>query len=496
MAIIRLAWEDKMDEENLNRVSGLSPAQTADSRQRLASISPDDGKYAQESLRAFLTPEAEWRACAKVQRELLAVRVEFGQAKAEHLAEVDKALEQIDPLNMALLEEQVTKHDQLAVLEELGRYIRNETKALLHPGTTSYDVVDTARSWLFRECWEKCLSPQIARVGLKLCELARTFEDVLQVGRTHLQKTSPVPFGLTFSGYAARIAERHQRCDAAFKALKGKVAGIVGTGSSVAMVIGPGKALEFERQVLARFGLEPDYTATQVVQKERLADVGNALSTLMHVLGDFADDMRILYSSDVNEVTSRDAKKRLGGSSADAAKNNPINWENIAGKVAVVESGMRVLYAMINTDLQRDLRSSVQGRYQPQGMMAEVMESFVRAERALNQLSINTDTVAANLQSVRDFPSEAMVAILRGHGFTRLTLGIGHDAVKEFAKKAQAEGRKLLAVALEDKEFRKFYESGLSENEQKVLRGELEHYIGPAKEKMAKNIEFAEKVLK
>lgn len=76
----------------------------------------------------------------------------------------------------------------------------------------------------------------------------------------------------------------------------------------------------------------------------------------MGVLANFANDMRILYSSEIQEVTSMDAAKRMGGSSADAGKNNPINWENIAGKFAIVESGMRILYEMMRTDMQRDLR--------------------------------------------------------------------------------------------------------------------------------------------
>jgi len=66
------------------------------------------------------------------------------------------------------------------------------------------------------------------------------------------------------------------------------------------------------------------------IQKEDLADAGHALVTLMHVIGDFANDIRILYSSDIGEVTSRDNAERLGGSSADAGKNNPINYENIS----------------------------------------------------------------------------------------------------------------------------------------------------------------------
>jgi len=478
----------------LNLVLGLSTEEISDLRFRLACISPDDGKYAKTLLRESVSPYAEWLACAKVQRELLAVRVDCGQAKQWNLSELDAAISKIDPLNISLLEEKVTKHDQLALLEELGRFVSEETKALLHPGTTSYDILDTARAYLFKECWKNLLAPEISKVGIKLCQLSRELDGVLQVGRTHLQRTSPVPLSLTFSSYAARMADRLGICDRAFASLKGKISGIVGTGASVEMVMGRGKALEFELEVLRRLGLEPDYTATQVVQKERLCDVGHGLVTLMHVLGDFADDMRILYSSELNEITSRDSKKRLGGSSADAAKNNPINWENIAGKVAIVESGMRVLYEMINTDLQRDLRSSVQGRYQPQAMMAEVYESFLRANRELGQLSVNTDRIEDNLRPVRDFPSEAMVAILRGHGFNHPELGVGHDAVKQFAKRAMAERRRLLDVALDDPAFNKFYNNELGDEEKRILNGELELYTGAAKEKTRINLEYAEKV--
>jgi adenylosuccinate lyase len=75
---------------------------------------------------------------------------------------------------------------------------------------------------------------------------------------------------------------------------------------------------------------------------------------------------------------------------------------------------MLVLYDMIHSDLQRDLRGSVQARYQPNQMITQVFESFNRANRALDTLSINEDKMAENLKDVRDNPSEAMVAILRG----------------------------------------------------------------------------------
>ena len=485
----------------LDFVSRLTDEERILQRHSLSCISPDDAKYGKAStkLRKYLSAEAEWMACADVQKVLLETRVEFGQAEQGNLDEVIIAMDKFDSLNAALIEdadpkEGGTKHDQLAVIEEIGRFVSPETKALLHPGTTSYDILDTARSYLFRGAWDNVIRPEIVNTLEKLCNLSERSIDILQVGRTHLQDTSPVLFGSMIAGYAARIADRLEKCDNSFEDLRGKVSGIVGTGASIDMVIGEEKSIEFERSVLEKLGLKPDYTATQVVQKERLADVGHGLTTLMHVLGDFANDIRILYSSAINEVTSRDNAERLGGSSADATKNNPISWENIAGTAPLVESGMRIIYEMIQTDLQRDLRGSKQARYQPQAMMAETYESFLRMNKALGQLSINEDVMATNLEGVRENPSEAMVAILRGERWVHPKYGVGHDFVKSVGRKAKKVGRSLLSVALDDSDFRELYD-GLPENQREILCGKLENYLGSSRNKQQINLEYVREVI-
>ncbi len=483
------------ENDDLDLASRLTPDVRAELEFGLKCFSPDDSKYYPKvrELADFLTPEAEWRAFAEVQRVLLETRVEFGQAKQSHVDEVAAALGKISPLNMALLEEHVTKHDQLAVLEEIGRHVSPETKAMLHPGTTSYDVVDTARAYLLNRAWKEVMRPKVCEAITKLCAIAEGTIDYMQVGRTHLQDTSPVSFGGQIAGYAARLAGRVAVCDRAFQNLRGKVSGIVGTGASIQMVIGK-KSLLFEERVLEKLGLRPDYTATQVTQKERYVDVGHGISTLMAVLGDFAHDVRLMYSSAIREVTSRDNKARLGGSSADATKNNPIEWENIEGKVPVVLAHMQVLYAMVQSDFERDLRSSVQARYSPGPMIAEVYESFKRASKALDQFSVNEDRLRDNLLSVRANPSEAMVAILRGEAWVHYAYGVGHDFVKHVGKKAQKEGRMLLEVAMEDQQFHELYDR-LPDHKQRILRGELELYLGHSKELAAKNILFARNVM-
>lgn len=476
-----------------DQISLLDPETRARRQFRMRCFSPDDAKYGEvaEPLVDYLSCGAEWNMCAEVQRVLLETRVEFGKAEQRNLDELTAAIERFDPLNTSLLEDNVTRHDQLAVLEELGRYVSEKTKSLAHPGTTSYDILDTARAVLFKLAWTNVIRPQISKGISGLCEkaeLALKEGGYLQTGRTHLQNTSPILFAGFLAGYAARLAKRFELCDGYFGNLKGKISGIVGTGASIDMVIGEGKSIEFEKTVLKKLGLEPDYTATQIVQKEALADVGHGLVSLMLVLNDFSNDIRLLYSSAIGEVTSRDSQESLGGSSADATKNNPINYENICGKSMVIESGMLILYDMIHSDLQRDLRNSVEGRYQPQLMMVETYESFDRLNKALKQLSINEDRMAENLKAVRRNPSEAMVAILRGEGWAHSKYGVGHDFVKKMGVKAQKEGMPLLQVCLKDPEFIEAYQK-LTDLKISILNGKLEYYLGSAAERAKINMD-------
>jgi adenylosuccinate lyase len=480
------------EKDKLDIIGTLDPEKRKELEFRQKMFSPLDAKYGEKAspLSEYLSPEAEWKACAVMQLSLLQTRMEFGQAKMEHVQEMQDALKKISPLNMSLIEEKVTKHDQLAVLEEIGRYVSPETKALLHPGTTSYDILDSVRPYLFKLAYNQHIRPTISKSIETLVALSERSRDILQVGRTHLQDTSPVPFSQTLSIVGARLAERLERLDEYYDDLRGKVSGIVGTGASIEMVIGKGKAIEFEKAVLQKLDLKPDYTATQVTQKERMADVGHGLTTIMEVLYDFTEDIRKLYSSAIQEVTSRDNAERLGGSSADASKNNPIDYENIGGTEVLVLMGMNVLYKMIQTDFQRDLKNSKMARYFPQQMMAEVYLAFKNFNKALGQLSINEDRMAKNLQPIRNNPSEALVAILRGEKWVHSEYGVGHDFAKEMAKRAKREQKNLMAVALEDPEFKQLYGT-LSWEKMMILDGKLEEYTGCSDERTSINNEYA-----
>ena len=122
-----------------------------------------------------------------------------------------------------------------------------------------------------------------------------------------------------------------------------------------------------------------------------------------------------------------------------------------------------------------------------------ILRGFIRLNKSLDQLSVNEDRVAENLQSVRENPSEAMVAILRGEKWIHSKYGVGHDFVKELGKRAKKENKPLLLVALEDNEFREVYDS-LSEKKKSILSDKLEYYVGSAFERAKKNIEYVRSI--
>jgi len=155
---------------------------------------------------------------------------------------------------------------------------------------------------------------------------------------------------------------------------------------------------------------------------------------------------------------------------------------------------MPVVYDLIMSDLERDLTGSVEVRYEPGGMLTKTYEMFTRSSKALPNLDIVSDRVQKNLQKVRDKPSEAMVAILRGEGWVHSEYGVGHSFVKKIGKIAQNEDVPLMKVAKRDQEFMELYK-GLTPMKRSILDGQIENYLGSSEYRRDHNIEYAKKVI-
>jgi adenylosuccinate lyase len=276
---------------------------------------------------------AVWSDAGKLRRwldvELAALEAwaEIGVVPTEAAREIVERAVVPTPERVAELEAQL-HHDTAAfvdaVAEQLGPVGR-----WFHYGLTSSDVVDTALALqiqdagrLILEGVERALAAVVAR--------AEEHRATLCIGRTHGVHAEPTTFGLKLAVWAFELDRARQRLTAALEGLRvGKLSGAVGQYAA----IDP----EVERLACERLGLEPSPASTQILQRDRHAELLAALAITAGSLDKFALEIRHLARTEVREVEEPFAKGQKG-SSAMPHKRNPVVAERICGLARVVRA--------------------------------------------------------------------------------------------------------------------------------------------------------------
>jgi adenylosuccinate lyase len=258
---------------------------------------------------------------AWLQVEVAAVEAlaEQGLVPPEELAKIKQA----PPPDPAAVREreQITDHDVAAFVDVVSASV-GDAGRWIHFGLTSSDVLDTALALQLREAGRELVGRADALTAV-LARRAREFADVLCVGRTHGVHAEPTTFGVKLAGFAwesRRAADRLRRAFAAAEV--GKLSGAVGTYSA----LGP----EVEQAALERLGLRAEDVSTQVVPRDRHAEVLTAIALAGASLERLATEIRHLQRTEVREV-EEPFKEGQKGSSAMPHKRNPITSERVAG---------------------------------------------------------------------------------------------------------------------------------------------------------------------
>src|SRR3954467_14942839 len=215
--------------------------------------------------------------------------------------------------------ERITDHDVAAFVDVLsasagpgGRWI--------HYGLTSSDVLDTALAIQIRRAGE-IIIPAARELVAALAQRAREHVGTLCVGRTHGVHAEPTTFGVKLAGFAFEAQRNLERLERAFEqAAVGALSGAVGTCAA--------PSPDLELRVLGRLGLGAERVSTQVVPRDRHAELISAVSLAGAGLGPFATESRLPRRTEVRGVEdpSRAGQK---GSSAMPHKRNPIVSERI-----------------------------------------------------------------------------------------------------------------------------------------------------------------------
>ena len=244
--------------------------------------------------------------------------------------------------------ERVTEHDVAAFVDVLAESA-GEAGRWIHFGLTSSDVLDTALALQLGEAGEAIASGAHELVD-SLAARAREHTDTLCVGRTHGVHAEPTTFGVKLAGFAFEAHRNAERLDRAFaQAAVGAVSGAVGTYASTSP--------DFEARVLGRLGLAGEDVSTQVVARDRLAELLGAIAIAGAGLERLATEIRHLQRTEVQEAQEpfRAGQK---GSSAMPHKRNPIKSEQISGLARVLRGNAQAALEDVALWHERDISHS------------------------------------------------------------------------------------------------------------------------------------------
>jgi adenylosuccinate lyase len=393
-------------------------------------------RYTRPEMGAVWTDQARMDAWLQVEVAAVEALAEQGVVPAHDARAVrERASFTVDEVKER---EKVTDHDVAAFVDVVAQSV-GEPGRWVHYGLTSSDVLDTA------------LGLQLRRAGDLLVKGARSYRDALvaralehrdtiTVGRTHGVHAEPTTFGLKLAGFAFEADRNLQRLQEAVDAAAvGALSGAVGTYASN----GP----EFEQLVLDRVGLRREDVSTQVVPRDRHAQLLNTVALAGAGLERFAIEIRHLQRTEVREVEEpfRAGQK---GSSAMPHKRNPITSERITGIARLLRG--YALAGMEDVALwhERDIsHSSVERVALPD---ATILLDYAQAlaTRVVEGMTVHADRMAANLEATHGalFSQRALLALVEA-GRSR---DDAYRIVQENAQRAWDTGtpfRDLLAQA-------------------------------------------------
>jgi adenylosuccinate lyase len=333
--------------------------------------------------------------------------------------------------------EQITDHDMAAFVDVLAASA-GEAGRWIHFGLTSSDVLDTALALQLRAVGE-VLVPGARELVATLAARAREHAGTLCVGRTHGVHAEPTTFGVKLAGFAFEAHRNAQRLERAFAQVAvGAISGAVGTYAATSP--------EFEARVLARLGLAREDVSTQVVARDRHAELMQAIALAGAGLERFATEIRHLQRTEVREAQEpfRAGQK---GSSAMPHKRNPIKSEQISGLARVLRGNAQAALENVALWHERDIsHSSVERIVLPDSTI--LLDHLQRRTTALvRDMTVDAQRMRSNLELTHGalFSQRVLLALVTA-GSTR---DDAYRIVQELAQRAWDEGiplRELLAA--------------------------------------------------
>ncbi len=397
-------------------------------------------RYTRPEMEAVFLPERRFDWMLKVETAVAEVQAEAGLIPKE----AAKAIREKGKFSVARIEEieKTTRHDVIAFVSNVAENVGPEGR-WIHFGLTSSDVLDTALSLQMLEAIG-VLRGSLAKLIEVVRDKAREEADTLCAGRTHGMHAEPTTFGMKLAGFWAEFKRHDERLALAEKRVAiCKLSGAVGTYST----LNP----DIEAGVAKKLGLTAETIATQVIPRDRAAEVFSALALFGGGIERLSVELRHLQRTELSEAIEAFGKGQKG-SSAMPHKKNPIAAENLTGVARLLRSYASASFENMALWHERDIsHSSVERVIVPDAFLL-AHYACERMRDLVQGLEVNRDQMLANMDYSQGmlFSSHLLLAVVEG-GLSR------EEAYKEVQRLSHQlkPGETLLEVASRDEKVSK-----------------------------------------
>jgi adenylosuccinate lyase len=309
---------------------------------------------------------------------------EFGAVPREAVDAIRERAVAPTPERVAEIERE-TNHDVAAFVDAASEGLGEEGR-YFHYGLTSSDVLDTALSLAVQDAGALIVEG-VDRAFDAVVARAEEHRETVCMGRTHGIHAEPTTFGLKLAGWAFALDRDRERLSRAIEGLRvGKLSGAVGTYAAADP--------EVERVACERLGLEPAPSSTQIIQRDRHAELLSALALAASSLDRFAIVIRHLARTEVGEV-EEPFGRRQKGSSAMPHKRNPITAERICGLARVVRGNAVAGLENVALWHERDISHSSAER-------VVIPDSFLAVDYMLDRFSWLVEGLVVHERRMRE----------------------------------------------------------------------------------------------
>ena len=324
---------------------------------------------------------------------------------------LSKQLKEVSITHNEVLErEAVTNHDLAAFVDVLQSKIQKDSN-WIHYGLTSSDVVDTANALLIKESLNIVVE-KIAELVNSLKNKAISESDTLIIGRTHGVYAEPTTLGNIFGNWCLEVSRGLDRLSSSLEIISyGKISGAVGNHSLISE--------EIENKILEQLSLKPEPLASQIVSRDRYADLFSSFAIIAGTYERIATNIRHYQRSEVGEMYEA-FKQGQKGSSAMPHKKNPIGSERICGLARVVRGNTQASYETMALWHERDIsNSSVERIILPDTF--KLIDFMTRdLINIINDLVINHENIESNLNTAKtQLGSQKLLSLIVSKGNSR-----------------------------------------------------------------------------